>query len=477
MIKLYNTLTKEKEEFHPLEDKRVRMYTCGPTVYNFIHVGNARMAVFFDAVRRYLEYKGYEVTFVQNITDIDDRIINTSKELGVPEIEISTRYTNEYNQDLKSLNVKEPTVQPKVTEHIPQIILFIERLIDKGYAYSVNGDVYFRVEKFDDYGKLSNQTLENLQHTEREVVEIIDYKENEFDFALWKAQKGSEVTWDSPWGKGRPGWHIECSVMSMQYLGDTFDIHGGGLDLCFPHHENEIAQSEALSDKPLANYWMHNNYVTVEGQKMSKSLGNFTTVRDALKEYDAETIRYFFLSVNYRNPIDYSKAALEQATTELGKIKTTIQNLHFLKDKHEDVGNSDFVAINNAWVKVEFEKAMDNDFDTANAVTALLEYAKKINILMDQVKLNNTEINNVLDTFKTLGDVLGFNLQPIVRLLGAEIEALVQKREELKKVAKASTDKAEKRKLFEEADAIRSSLKEKGIALEDTSNGVRWIKE
>jgi cysteinyl-tRNA synthetase len=280
-INMYNTLSRKKEIFQSIEKKKVNMYTCGPTVYNFIHIGNARMAVFFDVVRRFLSYSGYEVTYVQNITDVDDKIIQAAKETGIHELDISTRYTDEYNKDLASLFVMPPTVQPKVSEHIGEIIGFIQQLIQKEMAYEQDGDVYYRVTKFKEYGKLSNQVLGNLQHTHRDVY-VAEEKEHEHDFALWKKQKNDEIAWDSPWGKGRPGWHIECSVMSMNYLGETFDIHGGGIDLCFPHHENEIAQSEALTGKPFAHYWMHNNYITVNGQKMSKSLGNFTTIRDAL---------------------------------------------------------------------------------------------------------------------------------------------------------------------------------------------------
>lgn len=472
-IKLFNTLQKEFVHFLPINSNQVKIYTCGPTVYNFIHIGNGRMSVFFDVVRRYLMFKGYDVVFVQNITDVDDRIIKTANELGVPEIEVSSKFIEEYNKDLSSLNVLTPSFQPKVTEHIPQIIDFISKLIKKGYAYEKNGDVYFRVGKFAEYGKLSNQSLSQLQHTEREIAHKIDYKENEFDFALWKAQKGSEVSWNSPWGQGRPGWHIECSAMSMNYLGETFDIHGGGLDLCFPHHDNEIAQSEALTGKPFANYWIHNNYVTVNGKKMSKSLGNFTTVRDVLDKYDGSVIRFFYLSVNYGSEIDYSDSSLEQAKSGLEKIRSSLYNLNQFP-----VGTSDFdIETYKKDTIIQITRYLDNNFDTSNAIKLLYDISKQVNILIQQNQISVVVKNGFLQLFSILSSILGIDFTFTEdNDLDSELEKLIFKREELKLKAKNTLDKSEKVFLFEEADAIRRQLNDLGIIIEDTVHGPHWKK-
>jgi len=457
-MKIYNTLTRKKEKFIPLEEMKVKMYTCGPTVYHYIHIGNARMSVFFDVVRRYFLYKGYEVDFVQNITDVDDRIITSSRELGISESELSEEYLQKYNEDLASLNVIPPSAQPKVTDHIPEIITFIENLMKKGFAYELNGDVYFRVKHFRDYGKLTNQSLSTLRHTERDVV-IIDKKENPFDFALWKSQKYKEIAWKSPWGLGRPGWHIECSAMSMKYLGETFDIHGGGMDLCFPHHENEIAQSEALSGQPFAHTWMHNNYVTVDGQKMSKSLGNFTTVRDALERYSGEAIRMFFLSNNYRNLVDYSETALVQAETNVETLKNFVLNLGHYRDQKEE-HLSVFTASD---VRKECESRMDDDFDTSGVLSVLFDFVREINKKMNDNDLSKKEAASVYDDFIEMTGMLGFDFSSKNALLDEEIEELIEKR-----------NLARKNKDFVLSDSIRDELKSRGIVLEDTIHGTRW---
>jgi len=438
------------------------------------------MAVFFDVVRRYLggELHRIEIDYVQNITDVDDKIIQAAKELNVPEMEIADKYTKAYNEDLASLLVRPPTKQPRVSEHIPQIISFIEGLIEKGYAYEVKGDVYYRVKKFTEYGKLSNQTVDSLQHTEREVVHMVDYKECEHDFALWKAQKADEIAWESPWGKGRPGWHIECSAMSKEYLGESFDIHGGGMDLCFPHHENEIAQSEALSGRPLARFWMHNNYVTVEGQKMSKSLGNFTTVRDALKDYKGEEIRYFFLTVNYRNPIDYSQDALEQAKKELAKIQTLVSNLQFLKSNLpvDYTVQTDFEEMNSKALS-RILQPLRHDFDTSNTLSELLSYVKTINQWLDKEPLTLPSITASLNVFQRVDKVLGLNLVSSDEdfQLERSVQVLIQQREDLRKRAGETSDLVEKRMLFQHADKLREeAIQLFNVLLEDTPNGVRW---
>lgn len=477
---IYNTLTRQKELFEPMEEKKVKMYVCGPTVYNYVHVGNARVSVFFDVVRRYFEAVGFEVVYVQNITDVDDKIINAALVNTEHELELSTRYADAYLADLTSLHVLPSHVHPKVSEHISEIIEFIQGLIDKRMAYEVNGDVYYRVEKFEGYGKLTNQNLSSLQHTNRDLMYIAEDKENEFDFALWKKQKKNEIAWASPWGLGRPGWHIECSAMARKYLGDTFDIHGGGLDLCFPHHENEIAQSEGLTGSNPAKVWMHNNYLTVDGQKMSKSIGNFTTVRDALEKYDGETIRLFFLSVNYRNPIDFSDEALFQADSNLKRLKNTVFSLQYIasrqlkkekREHHEELLQS-IEKTNEA-----FHAFMHDDFNTSDAMSLLLEMSKRINSEIDAQHLTSDEASLLLETFKEFGDILGFDFSSKEELLDAEIQKLVEERDQLKQLALLEDDKKRKKTLFEQADEIRLRLDQKGIYLEDTPYGTRWKKK
>lgn len=474
-MKIYNTKSRTLETFQPLEPKKVNMYTCGPTVYNYIHIGNARMNVFFDVVRRIFEYLEYEVTFVQNVTDVDDRIIQEAKEQNISEMEIANTYYKKYNEDLQSLRVKTPTVQPRVTEHMNEIIAMITTLIEKGHAYEVNGDVYFRVMSFPTYGSLTNQTVDSLQSTERDVV-IVEEKENPHDFALWKSQKGNEIAWESPWSKGRPGWHIECSAMSMKYLNESFDIHGGGLDLCFPHHENEIAQSEAYSGKTFATYWMHNNYVTVEGQKMSKSVGNFTTVRDALVDYTGDELRFFFLSVNYRNPIDYKKEALHQAKRSIEKIIEVKKKLQNVKQS----GELSLHAKESVMKKQErFHHHLTNDFDTASVITLLLETVKEINIELDsEDSISTTDAITYLSFIETIGSVLGveFHVSEQGELTKEELE-LIERRTLLKEKALQEIDKTVKVSYFQEADGIRNELLAKGIVLTDTKDGVAWERK
>ena len=454
MIKIYNTMTRKKETFTPLEKGKVKMYTCGPTVYNYVHIGNGRMAVVFDAVRRFLQHEGYDVTFVQNVTDVDDRIIETAKEKGRPETEISDFFTTAYNEDLRSLYVLQPTVQPKVTEHIQQIIELVSRLIEQGFAYEIEGDVYYRVTHFEHYGGLSGQKMDHMQGEHQ------DHKEHDHDFALWKTQKEDEIAWQSPWGLGRPGWHIECSAMAMEYLGETLDIHGGGLDLCFPHHENEIAQSEAATGKTFARNWMHNNYVTVEGVKMSKSLGNFTTIRDALTKYTGEEIRWFYLSNHYRSPMDYSESSLNQAKSNIQTVKNAISNLEFKANKDNREG-----VLITSWLN-DFEKAMRDDFNTSEAITVLLSIAAEINRGVENPR-------DYLKTIRKMVDVLGFEFHFVNVSLTPQQKMLIERRDELKKEAKEKKDGS----LFSQADQIRKELIEQGIILEDTPEGTKITKK
>jgi cysteinyl-tRNA synthetase len=460
-------MTKEKEEFKPLKEKEVSMYVCGPTVYNYVHIGNARVAVFFDIVRRYFQYKGYSVNYIQNITDVDDKIIAAAKESEFSEIEIAEKYATIYLENLKALNVLPSTVHPRVTDHIPDIINFIEKLIKKGMAYELNGDVYYRVERFKNYGKLSGQALENLKHTERELKFVAEDKENEHDFALWKNQKDTEIAWDSPWGKGRPGWHIECSAMSMKYLGESFDIHGGGLDLCFPHHENEIAQSEGLTGKTFAKIWMHNQYVTVNKEKMSKSLGNFTTVQDALKKYNGEELRMFYANVNYGNEIDYNEASLLQARKN---VETFLQFVHVVRHFIETDKNEKDSTENNItnYIK-DFETIMDDDFDTSGVVALLFKITNDTYKKLDNGELSKREAEKTLEIFLRISEVLGFEFGK-EEILDKELEKEIEEKISLR-------ERARKEKDFKTADAIRNELLLKGIILEDTPNGTRWTKE
>lgn len=461
-IKIYNTLTREKEEFKTIEEGKVRMYVCGPTVYNYIHIGNARPAIVFDTVRRYLEYKGYTVNYVLNFTDVDDKIINTANELGEKVQDLTNRFIDAYLEDVQALGVKAATHHPRVTETMDEIIEFVEGLIEKDYAYEVDGDVYFRPRSFEDYGKLSHQSIDELRSGAR--IQVGEKKDDPLDFALWKAAKDGEIAWDSPWGKGRPGWHIECSAMAKKYLGETIDIHAGGQDLTFPHHENEIAQSEALTGKSFANYWMHNGYINIDDEKMSKSLGNFVLARDLIESHDPRVLRFFMLSVHYRNPINFTEELLESAKNSFERIQTTYHNL-----EHRKTASLDLTDNTEEWLdkinqfKLEFEKEMDDDFNTANAITVLFDLTKEANIYLNEAQTQTKVIDTIQETMADMLEVLGITLQNEEELLDEEIEALIEERNE-----------ARKNRDFARADEIRDLLKEKKIILEDTAQGVRW---
>ena len=463
-MKIFNTMTRSKEEFKPLEEGKVKMYVCGPTVYNYIHVGNARPFIIFDTLRRYLEYRGYDVTFVQNFTDVDDKIIKRGHEEGIAPEEIAQKYIKEYFVDADGLGIKRASVHPQVTENIEQIIEFVKELEDKGYAYAVNGDVYFDTQKFEGYGKLSGIKQEELEAGSR--IEVNDQKKHPMDFVLWKAKKEGEPGWTSPWGEGRPGWHIECSVMSRRYLGDTIDIHAGGQDLKFPHHENEIAQSEARSGKTFSNYWMHNEYININNEKMSKSKGNFFTVRDISKLYDLEVVRLFMLSTHYRNPINFSDEILNQSKAGLERLYNAKERLEFIISKLSDnAENAEELKLEEELnsFRQRFIEAMDDDLNTADALSIVFELARFMN---SNVNENSTKefANKVLDEFNELTGVLNVvNKKHEEDMLDEEIEALIQKR----------TD-AKKNKDFKLADEIRNELLEKGIVLEDTRQGVKW---
>lgn len=462
-MKLYNTLTRRKEDFVPIHENEVKIYCCGPTVYNYFHIGNARPFIIFDTLRRYLEYKGYKVTYVQNFTDIDDKMIQRANEEKITVNELAQRYIEEYFKDADGLGIRRATVHPKATEHIDEIISFIEKLIAKGLAYEIDGDVYFDTSAFEGYGKLSNQNLEELEAGAR--VDPDERKRNPMDFALWKAQKPKEPAWDSPWGKGRPGWHIECSVMATKYLGETIDIHAGGQDLTFPHHENEIAQSEGLSGKPFANYWIHNGYINVNHKKMSKSLGNFFTVRDISREYDLEIVRLFMLSAHYRNPVNFSHELLDQASSALERLYNARNNLKDLLRKTEDRQLSpEEDGIYNSldgYIR-DFEEAMEDDINTADALSVIFDLVRDINT---HIGFENSKklVQKAYDVLKTLTDILGLLQKEQEKTLDEEIEGLIEKREAARKAKDWAT-----------ADRIRDDLKERGIILEDTPHGVRW---
>ncbi|KOO40847.1 cysteine--tRNA ligase [Priestia koreensis] len=460
-IKLYNTLTRQKEEFKPLEENKVKMYVCGPTVYNYIHIGNARPAIVFDTVRKYLEFRGYEVQYVSNFTDVDDKLIRAAKELGEEVPVIAERFIDAYHEDVSSLGCSKATVHPRVTENMDIIIEFIDELVKKGFAYESDGDVYYRTRKFDGYGKLSHQPIDDLKSGAR--IEVGEKKEDPLDFALWKNAKEDEITWDSPWGKGRPGWHIECSAMARKYLGDTIDIHAGGQDLAFPHHENEIAQSEALTGKPFANYWLHNGYINIDNEKMSKSLGNFVLVHDIIKKFDPNLLRFFILSVHYRHPINYNEELLEKTKNALERIKTAYANL-----KHRVESASDLADNNAQWLKTiedlrtSFIREMDDDFNTANAISILFDLAKQANLYLVEKNTSEEVLHAFIKVMEDLATVLGLTLGE-QELLDEDIERLIQERID-----------ARKNRDFKRADEIRDELKSRDIILEDTAQGTRW---
>lgn len=465
-MKVYNTLTRKKEELVPITPGEIKMYACGPTVYNYIHIGNARPLCIFDILRRYLEYRGYKVTFVQNFTDIDDKIIRRAKEEHVDFSEISERYIKEFWTDADGLNVRHATVNPKATENIDAIIHIISTLIEKGYAYEAQGDVYFSTEKFKDYGKLSHQPLEDLEAGAR--IMVGEVKREPMDFAVWKAAKPGEPAWDSPWGKGRPGWHIECSAMNWRYLGDTIDIHCGGQDLIFPHHENEIAQSECFTGKPFAHYWMHNGYINVDNVKMSKSLGNFFTVRDVAEKYGYEPIRYLLISAQYRSPINYSTDIIEQCISALNRLYTCRDSLDFELKNASDAEHDGDRAIIDGFGKYreQFIDAMDDDLNTADAIASIFELVRDINTNVVGKTPSKALVESAISVFDELTGVLGLVYNRKTETLDSDIEALIEAR-----------TNARKEKNWAEADRIRDQLKEMGIVLEDTAQGVKWHRE
>ena len=467
-MKVFNTLTKKKEEFVPLEEGKVRMYVCGPTVYNYIHIGNARPMIVFDTVRRYFEYKGYDVNYVSNFTDVDDKIIKKAIEEQVSAQEISQRYIAECKKDMAGMNVKPATKHPLATEEICGMVEMISELIEKGYAYEKNGTVYFSTRKFKDYGKLSHKNLDDLRSGGRSLlVSGEDEKEDPLDFVLWKPKKEGEPFWKSPWSDGRPGWHIECSVMSRKYLGEQIDIHAGGEDLIFPHHENEIAQSEAANGKEFARYWMHNAFLNIDNRKMSKSLGNFRTVREISEQYDLQVLRFFMLSAHYRSPLNFSAELMEASKNGLERILNATDNLKHLiaSVAAEEMSAEEKEAFSktDAYVE-EFEIAMDDDFNTADAIAAIFELVKYANTTAT-AESSKEYLRGLLDRIVKLGDVLGLILDKKEELLDADIEKLIEERQA-----------ARKAKDFARADAIRDELLEKGIILKDTREGVQWKK-
>ncbi len=466
-MKIFNTLTRQKEELKTLVPNELKVYACGPTVYNFIHIGNARPLCVFDTFRRYMEYRGYKVNFVQNFTDIDDKIIRRANEEGTDYKTVSEKYIEEFWTDAKGMNVREATTHPKATENIDEIINIVSTLVEKGYAYAVdNGDVYFSPKKFNEYGKLSHQPLEDLEAGAR--INVEEVKREPMDFALWKSAKPGEPYWESPWGQGRPGWHIECSAMVRRYLGETIDIHCGGQDLVFPHHENEIAQSECCNGVPFANYWMHNGFISVDNVKMSKSLGNFFTVRDVANEYGYEPIRYFLISSHYRSPINYSIDIIEQCKASLVRLYNCRESLDFAMKNAVDTApaNAEEIKATLTSRRDQFIKAMDDDLNTADAISAVFELVKDINttVITDAPAKELVEMATTL--FDELTGVLGLVYNRKTESLDDEIEKLIEARTQ-----------ARKDRNWAEADRIRDELKAQGIVLEDTPQGVKWHRE
>ena len=466
-MKIYNTLTRKKEEFVPVHPGKVGMYVCGPTVYNYIHIGNARPMIIFDTVRRYFEYKGYEVNYVSNFTDVDDKIIKKANEEGVTATEIAERYIKECKQDMEALNIKPATHQPRATEEIGGMIKMIQTLIEKGHAYEVDGTVYFKTRSFKDYGKLSKKNIDDLEAGHREIkVTGEEGKKDPLDFVLWKPKKEGEIAWDSPWGEGRPGWHIECSEMSKKYIGDTIDIHAGGEDLIFPHHENEIAQSEACNDEKFANYWMHNGFLNINNKKMSKSAGNFFTVREIGEKYPLQVIRFFMLSAHYRTPLNFSDTLVESAKTGLDRILTAIDLCREMASKEKTGALSDAEKEHFANVEAlvkKFEDAMEDDFNTADAVSAIFEIVRESNSTVKDFSADYAK--KVLKVLEDLCGVLGIETTKEEEILDEEIEKLIEERQA-----------ARKNKDFARADEIRDQLLQQGIVLKDTREGVKWSR-
>lgn len=465
-MKVYNTLTRKKEEFIPIEPGKVKMYSCGPTVYNFFHIGNARPFIMFDVLRRYFEYRGMDVTFVQNFTDIDDKVIKKANEEGVTYDVIAERYIKEYFTDAGGLGIKPATVHPRATDNIDEIIDIVKTLVDKGYAYESRGDVYYRTRAFKEYGKLSHQPLEELEAGAR--IDVSEHKEDPMDFALWKAAKPGEPSWDSPWGAGRPGWHIECSAMARRYLGETIDIHSGGIDLCFPHHENEIAQSEAANGKPFAHYWLHNAFLNIDNHKMSKSLGNFFTVREASAAYGYDAIRFFMLSAHYRSPLNYSSESLEQARAALNRIYSAVDNLQFLQGNAAEgemtQAEQESVQGFDGW-RQRFCEAMEDDLNTADAIAVIFELVRAVNTLAAKPDVTRAYASAALEMLRELCGVL--NIEKPAQQNAADGDAEIEKLIEQRQAARKNRD-------FQEADRIRDELKQRGIVLEDTPQGVKW---
>lgn len=460
-MKILNTLTRRKEEFKPINEGKVGIYVCGPTVYDYIHIGNARPMIVFDTLRRYLEYKGYEVNYVSNFTDVDDKIIKRANAEGVDASVISERYIAEVKKDMAALNVREATTHPKATEEIPDMIEMVKTLIEKDYAYEVNGTVYFRTRKFKDYGKLSKKNIDDLRSGNRDLlVSGIDEKEDPLDFVLWKPKKEGEPSWPSPWGDGRPGWHLECSVMSKKYIGDVIDIHAGGEDLIFPHHENEIAQSEAANGTEFARYWMHNGFLKINNEKMSKSLGNFFTVREIAEKYPLQVIRFFMLSAQYRSPLNFSAELVEASKNGLERILTAVDRLKSINGIDGDVDKSVADEMD-AFVK-KYEDAMDDDLNTADAISVIFELVKYANVNVTEESSKAT-VELVLNTIEKLCDILGIITEKKEEILDSDIEALIEERQA-----------ARKAKNFARADEIRDQLSSMGIILEDTREGVKW---
>lgn len=468
-IQVYNTLTRKKGKLETIEPGKVKMYVCGPTVYNYIHIGNARPAIIFDVVRRYLRYRGYDVTFIQNFTDVDDKLINKANEMGTTVPEVAGKFIGAYIEDVRSLGVLEADAHPKVTDHIPEIIELISSLVEKNHAYVVDGDVYFRTASFSEYGKLSNQKIEDLQAGAR--IEVNDKKESPLDFALWKSAKAGEIYWESPWGNGRPGWHIECSAMSKKYLGDTFDIHGGGFDLTFPHHENEIAQSECCTGKTMANYWMHNGYINIENEKMSKSIGNVVLVKDLRQKFAPRVIRFFMLTAHYRNPINFSNELLKQAENSLSRIDNGVRNATFacVNALEDPLTTEEKETIEQ--FRQRFIEKMDDDFNTADGITVLFDMVRELNQAMAAGNVKKELLESYLSLFQEFGDILGIHFSDIGKeaedgLTDQAVNDLIEERAN-----------ARKSKNFARADEIRNELQEKGIILEDTPQGVRWHRK
>ncbi|MDD6191750.1 MAG: cysteine--tRNA ligase [Lachnospiraceae bacterium] len=465
-MKIYNTLTRKKEEFVPIEEGKVRMYVCGPTVYNYIHIGNARPMIVFDTVRRYMEYVGYDVNYVSNFTDVDDKIIKKAIEENSTAQEVSQRFIAECKKDMADMNVKPATTHPQATQEIQGMIDMISTLIDKGYAYVVSdGTVYYRTRKFESYGKLSHKNLDDLEAGHRSIGVVGDEKEDDFDFVLWKPKKDGEPDWESPWCQGRPGWHIECSVMSKRYLGDEIDIHAGGEDLIFPHHENEIAQSEAANGVTFSRYWMHNGFLNIDNKKMSKSLGNFFTVREIGEKYDLQVLRFFMLQAHYRSPLNFSAELMEAAKNGLDRILTAASHLKFLEEnaKTEELSGDEKEKLQESEKFIQkFKDAMEDDFNTADAISAVFELVKYINQNTNEDS-SKEYVEGLYDVLEQLCDVLGIIVAPKEEILDAEIEEMIQARQQ-----------ARKEKNFAKADEIRDALLAKGIVLEDTREGVKW---